>query len=154
MAVDQLQLEAALNAIIEPELGLALGDIGLLREVTSRRRRIRIEVALPVAAWPGSDELADEIHRVALAVPGVEEIEFDLTVMTDDERAALRVTLRTLMLGAAALEAEEDDDGHGHGGHGHGARWRGRRRRPSCSPTRPPGSSASRRARAASASRR
>jgi ATP-binding protein involved in chromosome partitioning len=118
MAVDQLQLEAALHAIIEPELGLPLGELGLLREVTSRRRRVRIEVALPVAAWPGSDELADEIHRVAQAVPGVEEIEFDLTVMTDDERAALRITLRTHMLGAAALEAE-GDDGHGHGGHGH-----------------------------------
>jgi ATP-binding protein involved in chromosome partitioning len=91
--------------------------------VKARRHRVRIEVALPVAAWPGSDELADEIHRVALAVPGVEEIEFDLTVMTEEERAALRITLRTNMLGAAALEAESDaDDGHGHGdsGHAHG----------------------------------
>ncbi|HWE68634.1 MAG TPA: Mrp/NBP35 family ATP-binding protein [Acidimicrobiales bacterium] len=125
MAIDQSQLEAALNAIIEPELGLPLGAIGMLREVKSRRRRIRIELALPVAAWPGSDELADEVHRVARAVPGVEEIEFDLTVMHDDERAALRVTLRQTMLGAAAPHEEGEEDegddghGHGHGGHGH-----------------------------------
>jgi ATP-binding protein involved in chromosome partitioning len=122
MAIDQSQLEAALNAIIEPELGLPLGAIGMLREVKSRRRRIRIELALPVAAWPGSDELADEVHRVARAVPGVEEIEFDLTVMHDDERAALRVTLRQTMLGAAAPHEEDERDdghGHGHGGHGH-----------------------------------
>jgi ATP-binding protein involved in chromosome partitioning len=118
MAVDQLQLEAALSAIIEPELGLPLGDIGFLREVKSRRRRIRLEVALPVAAWPGSDELADEIHRVARAVPEVEEIEFDLTVMTEEERAALRITLRTTMLGDAAVEPA--GEGHGHGDHGHG----------------------------------
>jgi ATP-binding protein involved in chromosome partitioning len=123
MAVDQTELAAALGAIVEPELGLPLGVIGFLREVTARRRRVRIEVALPVAAWPGSDELADEIHRVALAVPGVDEIEFDLTVMTEEERAALRVTLRTRMLGAAGAEAgHEDGDGaddHGHEGHGH-----------------------------------
>jgi ATP-binding protein involved in chromosome partitioning len=118
MAIDQLELESALNAIIDPELGLALGEIGFLREVKTRRHRARIEVALPVAAWPTSDELADEIHRVARTVPGVDEIEFDLTVMTDEERAALRVTLRTAMLGAAAIE-EQDDDGPGHGGHGH-----------------------------------
>jgi ATP-binding protein involved in chromosome partitioning len=119
MAVDQTELAAALGAIIEPELGLPLGVIGFLREVTVRRRRVRIEVALPVAAWPGSDELADEIHRVTLAVPGVDEIEFDLTVMHEEERAALRVTLRTRMLGAAALEDEATADEHDHEGHGH-----------------------------------
>jgi ATP-binding protein involved in chromosome partitioning len=118
MAIDQRELEAALGAIVEPELGLPLSTIGLLRQVTSRRRRVRIELALPVAAWPGSDELADEVHRVALAVPGVDEIEFDLTVMRDDERAALRVTLRQTMLGLADLDDEPEED-HGHEGHGH-----------------------------------
>jgi ATP-binding protein involved in chromosome partitioning len=98
---------------------LPLGDIGFLREVQTRRRRARIEVALPVAAWPGSDELADEIHAVARTVPGVEEIEFDLTVMTDEERAALRTTLRATMLGDAAQHDHGGDDGHGHS-HGHG----------------------------------
>jgi ATP-binding protein involved in chromosome partitioning len=120
MAVDQSQLELALNAIVEPELGLPLGALGFLREVRGRRRRVRIELALPVAAWPGSDELADEVHRVALAVPGVDEIEFDLTVMREDERAALRVALRERMLGGGggAADGAADGDGHGHG-HGH-----------------------------------
>jgi ATP-binding protein involved in chromosome partitioning len=124
MAIDQSQLTAALDAIVEPELGLPLGSIGLLRDVKARRRRARIELALPVAAWPGSDELADEVHRVARGVPGVEEIEFDLTVMHDDERAALRVTLRQKMFGVSGADdgADEpaEDDGHGHG-HSHGA---------------------------------
>jgi ATP-binding protein involved in chromosome partitioning len=123
MAIDQSELESALGAIVEPELGLPLGTLGMLREVKIRRRRVRIELALPVAAWPGSDELADEVHRVARAVPGVEEIEFDLTVMHDHERAALRGTLRKNMAGATAAEDEadegDDDDGHGHG-HAHG----------------------------------
>jgi ATP-binding protein involved in chromosome partitioning len=127
MAIDQSQLAAALGAIVEPELGLPLAATGMLREVASRRRRVRIELALPVAAWPGSDELADEVHRVAAATPGVEEIELDLTVMRDDERAALRVTLRRTMFGVSADEADDEPDdedahaGHGHGGHGHAA---------------------------------
>ena len=108
MAIDQSQLTAALDAIVEPELGLPLGGLGLLREVKSRRRRVRIELALPVAAWPGSDELADEVHRVARAVPGVEEIEFDLTVMRDDERAALRVALRQNMFGVTTDQMHDD----------------------------------------------
>src|ERR1700728_4800759 len=123
MAIDQSQLTAALDAIVEPELGLPWAKIGLLREVRARRRRVRIELALPVAAWPGSDELADEVHRVAMAVPGVEEIEFALTVMRDDERAALRVALRRDMFGVAETDdledAPDEGDGHGHEGHGH-----------------------------------
>jgi ATP-binding protein involved in chromosome partitioning len=122
MAIDQSQLSAALSAIVDPELDLPLGTIGALREVKARRRRVRIELALPVAAWPGSDELADEVHRVARTVPGVEEIEFDLTVMRDDERAALRVTLRRTMFGVDGIEVEgaDEPDPHGeHGGHGH-----------------------------------
>ena len=83
-----------------------------------------IDVALPVAAWPGTDELADEIHRVALAVPGVEEVGLEFVVMNEEERMALRRRLRADMLGVdeSGEDEEPDDDGHGHehGGHGHG----------------------------------
>ena len=39
MAVDESQLEAAVSAVREPEIGLSLGDLGLVRSVRSRRRR-------------------------------------------------------------------------------------------------------------------
>jgi ATP-binding protein involved in chromosome partitioning len=125
MAADPSQLEAALNAIVEPELGLALGELGVLRSVGQKRRRARIVLALPVAAWPAADALAGEIDRVARAVPGVEVVDVDATVMTDEERAVLRRRLRDDMLGATAApgDAEEPGHDHAHGGHGnaHGA---------------------------------
>jgi len=120
MAGDQSQLEAALNALVEPELGLALGELGVLRVVKQKRRTARIEVALPVTAWPGADELAAEIHRVALSVPGVEEVEFVTAVMTDDERASLRRRLRADMLGGTASPEDPDEGARDHAGHGHG----------------------------------
>jgi ATP-binding protein involved in chromosome partitioning len=120
MAGEESQLEAALNAVVDPELGLALGDLGLLRSVRQKRKRARIELALPVAAWPGGDELADEVHRVAEAAPGVEEVELVVAVMTDEERAVLRQRLRTDMLGGAGTEDGRDRD-HDHAGHGHSA---------------------------------
>jgi ATP-binding protein involved in chromosome partitioning len=119
MAADQSELEAALNAVEDPELGLTIGDLGLLRAVRPRRRRVLIEVALPVAAWPGTDELAEDIHRAALGVPGVEEVELDFVVMNDEERTGLRHRLRAGMLGSDAQEASDDDD-HDHAGQGHG----------------------------------
>jgi len=121
MAADQSQIEAALNAVEDPELGLTLGDLGLLRTVRPRRRRVLVEVALPVAAWPGTDELAEEIHRAALAVPGVEEVELEFVVMTDDERTGLRHRLRAGMLGTDDGTGADAAGGHGHdhGGHAH-----------------------------------
>jgi ATP-binding protein involved in chromosome partitioning len=119
MAADQSQIEAALGAVRDPEIGLTLGELGLVRSVRTRRRRVQIEVALPVAAWPGTEDLAEEIHQAAGSVAGVEEIELDFVVMNDEERAELRHRLRAGMGGEA--EQPEGDDGHGHdhAGHGH-----------------------------------
>ena len=120
MAADQSQLEAALHAVRDPELGLTLGELGLVRSVRPRRRRVQIEVALPVAAWPCTDELADEIHRAALSVPGVEEVELDFVVMTDAERAGSASACGRACSGDQP-EAQEggDEHGHDHAGHGH-----------------------------------
>jgi ATP-binding protein involved in chromosome partitioning len=119
-AADQSELEAALGAIVDPELGLTLGELGLVRSVRPKRRRALLEVALPVAAWPSTDELAEEIHRVARAVPGVEEVELDFVVMGDAERARLRQRLRAGMLGVDVEADTEDEADHDHTGHGHG----------------------------------
>ncbi len=125
MAADQSQLEAALDAVVEPELGLTLGELGLLRTVRTRRRRVHLEVALPVAAWPSIEELAEAIHRAAQAVPGVEEVDLEFTVMTDEERSVLRQRLRAGMLGVDLADVsgqpdEPDGRDHAHAGHGHG----------------------------------
>ena len=119
MAVDQSQLEAAVSAVREPEIGLSLGDLGLVRSVRPRRRRVQLEVALPVAAWPGAEELAEGIHRAAASVAGVEEIELEFVVMTDEERAGLRHRLRVGMAGGVAHQEADDGHGHDHAGHGH-----------------------------------
>ncbi len=124
MAPDQSQLETALSAVTDPELGLGLGDLGLLRSVRTRRRRVHVEVALPVAAWPGLEELAERVHRAALDVPGVEEVDLEYVVMTDEERTSLRRRLRADMEGQEPAghqgDGHDHEGGHAHdGGHGH-----------------------------------
>jgi ATP-binding protein involved in chromosome partitioning len=124
MAADQAQLEAAVRAVVDPELGLPVGELGLLRTVRVRRRRVHLEVALPVAAWPSVDELAELIHAAALGVGGVEEVDLEYVVMTEDERTALRHRLRAEMVGGGPLGGQEagghEHAGHEHAGHGHG----------------------------------
>ncbi len=118
MAADQSQLESALRGVEDPETALTVGDLGLLRAARARRRRAHLEVALPVAAWPGIEELAVRIHGAALGVPGIEEVDLEFVVMNEEERATLRRRLRADMEGG---QATGPDDGHGHDhGHGHG----------------------------------
>ena len=115
LAAEQSQLEVALGAVEEPEFARTLGDLGLLRTLRTRRRRVQVEVALPVAAWPGLEELADRVHRAARSVAGVEEVDLEFVVMTEDERMALRSRLRADMLGSG-----DGDGAHDHAGHEHG----------------------------------
>ncbi len=120
MAVDQSQLEAAVSAVVDPELGRSLGHLGLVRLVQAKRRRVLIDVALPVAAWPAADELADSIHEAALAVPGVDEVGLEFVVMNEDERLALRHILRADMLGIDPATADDEDEAPHGNTHAHG----------------------------------
>jgi ATP-binding protein involved in chromosome partitioning len=120
MAAGHSQLEVALGAVEEPEFARTLGDLGLLRTVRARRRRVQVEVALPVAAWPGLEELADAVHRAARSVAGVDEVDLEFVVMTEDERMALRSRLRADMLGSDVVAGDGGADGaHDHAGHAH-----------------------------------
>jgi ATP-binding protein involved in chromosome partitioning len=123
MARDQVELEQVIGAVVDPELGLSLHEMGAVRSVRARRRRAEVSLVLPVAAWPGQDDLRDAV-RVAAETAGADEIVVDVGVMDDAERAALRGRLRRDMGGpddGAAGNGNGDGgsgDG-GHGGHGH-----------------------------------
>ena len=127
MAQEQERLEAALGAVEDPELGLTLAQLGLVRGVRRRRRRFLVEVGLPVAAWPGRDELAERIHRRAADLVGPDAVDLEFVVMTDEQRADLRHRLRAVMTSAMPTQggsgALDHDHGqsHDHGqGHDHG----------------------------------
>ncbi len=126
MAVDQLRLEAAVGAVVDPDLDLALGLAHMVGGVRVRRHRAEVVLALPVAAWPGIDDLRRRIAEAATVVPGVEEVAVEVAVMDDAARSALRTRLRRSMAGgpdpeAAAGPAHGGHEDHGdHGDHGHG----------------------------------
>jgi ATP-binding protein involved in chromosome partitioning len=114
MAPDQAQLEQVVAAVIDPELGLSLGETGMVRAVRSRRHRAGVVLAMPVAAWPAADEVRRLVEQAALATPEVEEVSVEVGVMDDAERAALRARLRSSMEGPAAGDGHDHGDGDGH----------------------------------------
>ncbi len=115
MAVEQAEVEAAVGAVVDPETGLALARTAMVRAVRTRRHRAAVVLALPVGAWPDADELRARVERAARAVPGVDEVEVEVGVMDEDERAALRAELHRVMAGDVEPDGGEDGHDHAHG---------------------------------------
>jgi ATP-binding protein involved in chromosome partitioning len=117
MASDRGRLEEALGAVIDPVLGLPLGETGMVRAVGSRRHRAEIELAVPAEDWPGLADLVEQVRSVAAAADDIREVSVVPVAMDEDELGALRVALRRRMQG----DSEDHGAAHGHEGHGHDA---------------------------------
>jgi ATP-binding protein involved in chromosome partitioning len=124
---DQTTLEQAVAAVVDTELDMTLGEAGMIREVGSRRHRAHVVLSLPIASWPGAEDLRRRVTAVASTLPWVNDVTVDAAVMDDDAREALRQRLRRRMAAppgrpeVADGDAGDRADGEGTwGGHGHG----------------------------------
>jgi ATP-binding protein involved in chromosome partitioning len=124
MGVDEKALERAVAAVVDRELDLPLGEVGMVRSAGVRRQRADIVLVVPSSPWPGEEELRRRVAEVAASVPGVREAEVRVGAMTEAEREVLRSELRRRMAGSAldatGGEGAPGEHRHAHGGHGHG----------------------------------
>lgn len=79
-----------LGAVTDPVLGRGLAELGMLRSVERRRRRLAIEIALPFADHAHHEELRARILAEAARLPGSGD---DATVTFCSMSAHERVTL-------------------------------------------------------------
>jgi len=104
----QDQIIDALRPVEDPELHRSIVDLGMVREVRIDGGQVGITIALTVAGCPLRNEIQNRVGGAVTAVEGVTSFTLDFTVMTDEQREAVRA-----MLGG----------GHSHaapqGGHGH-----------------------------------
>jgi len=105
----------ALRPVQDPELHRSIVDLDMVRDIRlGDGGRVAVTVALTVAGCPLRAEITERVTRAVSALPGVTGVDVDLTVMTDDERAALKTRLQGGAAGASA-------DSAGHEGHAHAA---------------------------------
>ncbi|MCA1692787.1 MAG: Mrp/NBP35 family ATP-binding protein [Actinobacteria bacterium] len=102
------QVIEALRPVQDPELHVSVVDLDMVRDVRIDGGTVAVTIALTVAGCPLKAEIDRLVREAVGALEGVSEIEVDLTVMTDDQRAAVR-------------ERVQGGDGHaGHTGHAPG----------------------------------
>ncbi|HWC11673.1 MAG TPA: Mrp/NBP35 family ATP-binding protein [Acidimicrobiales bacterium] len=86
----QTQVLDALRPVQDPELGRSIVDLDMVRDVRVGDGRVAVTVALTVAGCPLRAEITDRVTRAVQPLEGVRGVDVELTVMTDEERAALR----------------------------------------------------------------
>jgi ATP-binding protein involved in chromosome partitioning len=103
----------ALRPVQDPELHRSIVDLDMVRQVdVGDDGTVEILVALTVPGCPLRNEITHRVDAAVLAVDGVTGVSVDFTVMTDDEREALR---RRLHGDAAATAGTQHAHGHAEG---------------------------------------
>ena len=105
----EAQVLEALRPVQDPELQRSIVDLDMVRGIRVEGGRVGVTVALTVAGCPLRAEITDRVTRAVAPLDGVEGVDVDLTVMTDEDRAALR----------ARINGEHGQPGAA-GGHQHG----------------------------------
>jgi len=112
MPVSEAEVLEALRPVEDPELHRSIVDLDMVRKVAVDGGQVAVTVALTVAGCPLRNEITRRVDEAVTALSGVDAVDLDFTVMTDDERAALRTKLHG---DPAATAGSQQAHGHAEG---------------------------------------
>ena len=84
----------SLRAVIDPELGDTIVDLGMVRGVTVDGDDVTVDVALTIAACPLRNQIERDVGGHAAALHWVRDVEVRVATMDADERAAVMARAR------------------------------------------------------------
>ncbi|MCA0435614.1 MAG: Mrp/NBP35 family ATP-binding protein [Austwickia sp.] len=88
-------LLAALAGVEDPEIHRPITDLGMVQEVTADEAgRVSTHILLTVAGCPLREKITTDVTAALMGVEGVTAVDVQLGVMTDEQRARLKETIR------------------------------------------------------------
>ena len=78
-----------LSSVYDPELGVNIVDLGMVKDVVFDGSEITIKLALTIADCPMRNQIESEISRKLELIEGVESINIETTAMDQKDRSAL-----------------------------------------------------------------
>ncbi|MBI4882771.1 MAG: Mrp/NBP35 family ATP-binding protein [Actinobacteria bacterium] len=106
------QIIEALRPVQDPELRRSIVELGMVRDVTvGDDGMIGVQIALTVAGCPLRNEIQSRVGDAVTQLAGVTGFALDFTVMTDQEREALRDKLHGH---SHSPQSGGQQQGHGH----------------------------------------
>jgi ATP-binding protein involved in chromosome partitioning len=93
------QVREALRAVLDPEIGRPIEDLGMLRGVAVEGDRVVVDVLITIEGCPLKDRITADVTDALAPLEGVGGVDVRLSPMTQEQREALVASLRG---GAAA----------------------------------------------------
>ncbi|MEV4707547.1 Mrp/NBP35 family ATP-binding protein [Actinoplanes sp. NPDC049316] len=87
-------VQAALATVDDPEIRRPITELGMVKGFTVAGSKVTVELLLTVAGCPLRDKLNTDITAAVTKIPGIDSVEIDFGVMTEEQRKALQATLR------------------------------------------------------------
>jgi len=90
----QEQVRDCLRAVIDPELGDTIVDLGMVRDITVTGNDVVVDVALTIAACPLRTQIETDVRGQVASLDWVESVEIRVASMDATERAAVMARAR------------------------------------------------------------
>ncbi|MFP7696567.1 Mrp/NBP35 family ATP-binding protein [Trueperella sp. LYQ143] len=88
-------ITAALAKVIDPEIRRPITELGMVRSVSiSETGDAVIGIDLTTAGCPLRDTISRDVHEVVSSLEGVQHVSVEMGVMSEEQKAELRKTLR------------------------------------------------------------
>jgi ATP-binding protein involved in chromosome partitioning len=110
VGLSERQVLEALRPVTDPELGVSIVELEMVKAIEVKRGRVAVTVSLTVAGCPLRGEITRRVREAVLPLDGAKEVTVELTVMTPEELERVRTRMQA---------------GGGHAGHDHGAQGQG-----------------------------
>ncbi len=97
MPASEPQLMEALRGVLDPELHISIVELDMVRGlvVDPGGHRVTVTVALTVAGCPMRTEITERVTAALLPLDGIDEVDVQLTVMSEAELSAVRDKMRS-----------------------------------------------------------
>ncbi len=78
-----------LSTIVDPELGVDIVELGMVKDITYKDTTVLIQLALTIAECPMRNQIETEIERKLLLMENIETVQIEVVAMNKADRASV-----------------------------------------------------------------
>jgi Mrp family chromosome partitioning ATPase len=92
--IDKQSIIESLREVLDPEIGISIVDLNMVRDITIRGDEVKVKIALTVAHCPLAKTLQSDVEKVLKKSGEFRSVVVDTTAMSKSELADLRTKLQ------------------------------------------------------------